>query len=86
MLSQEGLVSSDANLASDVRAWNPFNDMTPFSQMSEDHIFGAEFDKIRRGSQSSKYDLTCKCSTGHPINVESILFSLNQGFPHPSSD
>lgn len=51
---QEGLVSSDMSLSSDVRAWNPFNDMTPFSQMSEDHIFGAEFDKIRRGSQSSK--------------------------------
>ncbi|XP_069980323.1 uncharacterized protein Nak isoform X1 [Penaeus vannamei] len=52
--SQEGLVSSDVNLAAaEVRAWNPFNDMTPFSQMSEDHIFGAEFDKIRRGSQSS---------------------------------
>lgn len=51
--SQEGLVSSDMSLSSDVRAWNPFNDMTPFSQMSEDHIFGAEFDKIRRGSQSS---------------------------------
>ncbi|ROT66094.1 AP2-associated protein kinase 1 [Penaeus vannamei] len=53
-LRMEGLVSSDVNLAAaEVRAWNPFNDMTPFSQMSEDHIFGAEFDKIRRGSQSS---------------------------------
>ncbi|MPC07951.1 hypothetical protein E2C01_000519 [Portunus trituberculatus] len=49
----EGLVTSDMSLTSDVRAWNPFNDMTPFSQMSEDNIFGAEFDKIRRGSQSS---------------------------------
>ncbi|KAB7506936.1 hypothetical protein Anas_08517 [Armadillidium nasatum] len=36
-----------------VTAWNPFNDTQPFSQMSEDHIFGAEFDKIRQGSQSS---------------------------------
>ncbi|KAK7083644.1 BMP-2-inducible protein kinase [Halocaridina rubra] len=52
--AHEGLVSSQVDLASaEVRAWNPFNDMTPFSQMSEDHIFGAEFDKIRRGSQSS---------------------------------
>ncbi|KAG0725408.1 hypothetical protein GWK47_038669 [Chionoecetes opilio] len=51
--SQEGLVGSDMSLPSDLRAWNPFNDMTPFSQMSEDNIFGAEFDKIRRGSQSS---------------------------------
>ncbi|XP_064085639.1 uncharacterized protein LOC135200861 isoform X3 [Macrobrachium nipponense] len=56
--SHEGLVSSEVDLATaEVRAWNPFNDMTPFSQMSEDHIFGAEFDKIRRGSQSSKHKL-----------------------------
>lgn len=35
--------------------WNPFEDPTPFSQMTEDHIFDAEFDSIRqRGSQSSK--------------------------------
>lgn len=40
------------SLSADVADWNPFED-PPFSQMSEDHIFGAEFDKIRRGSQSS---------------------------------
>lgn len=34
--------------------WNPFEDPTPFSQMTEDHIFDAEFDAIRqRGSQNS---------------------------------
>ena len=42
-------------ISSEVRTWNPFNDAQPFSQMSEDHIFGAEFDRIRRGSQSSKF-------------------------------
>lgn len=41
------------SLSADVADWNPFED-PPFNQMSEDHIFGAEFDKIRRGSQSSK--------------------------------
>uniref|UniRef100_A0A1A9WKZ0 Protein kinase domain-containing protein n=1 Tax=Glossina brevipalpis TaxID=37001 RepID=A0A1A9WKZ0_9MUSC len=36
-----------------VDAWNPFEEQ-PFSQMTEDHIFEAEFDKIRqRGSQGS---------------------------------
>uniref|UniRef100_A0A1B6FIX0 Protein kinase domain-containing protein n=1 Tax=Cuerna arida TaxID=1464854 RepID=A0A1B6FIX0_9HEMI len=34
------------------QGWNPFED-PPFSQMTEDHIFGAEFDRIKRGSQSS---------------------------------
>jgi hypothetical protein len=45
------------SLSADIADWNPFEDSTPFSQMTEDHIFGAEFDKIRRGSQSSK----CLC-------------------------
>ncbi|XP_043949855.1 AP2-associated protein kinase 1 isoform X3 [Drosophila biarmipes] len=37
-----------------VEAWNPFEEEQPFSQMTEDHIFEAEFDKIRqRGSQGS---------------------------------
>ncbi|XP_058467225.1 BMP-2-inducible protein kinase [Malaya genurostris] len=36
------------------QTWNPFGDPTPFSQMTEDHIFGEEFDKIRQlGSQGS---------------------------------
>lgn len=41
------------SLSADIADWNPFEE-PPFSQMTEDHIFGAEFDKIRRGSQSSK--------------------------------
>lgn len=37
------------------RSKNPFDDPTPFSQMTEDHIFDAEFDAIRqRGSQTSE--------------------------------
>ncbi|XP_063910148.1 AP2-associated protein kinase 1 [Zophobas morio] len=40
------------SLSADVADWNPFEE-PPFSQMTEDHIFGEEFDKIRRGSQSS---------------------------------
>lgn len=39
-----------------VEAWNPFEEEQPFSQMTEDHIFEAEFDKIRqRGSQGSTF-------------------------------
>ncbi|CAH1407984.1 unnamed protein product [Nezara viridula] len=33
--------------------WNPFYESEPFSSVTEDQIFGAEFDKIQRGSQSS---------------------------------
>lgn len=43
------------SLSADVADWNPFGE-PPFSQMTEDHIFGAEFDKIRKGSQSSEFD------------------------------
>lgn len=42
------------SLVGHVAVWNPFDDSAPFCQLSEDHLFGAEFDKIRRGSQSSK--------------------------------
>ncbi|KRT85556.1 hypothetical protein AMK59_766 [Oryctes borbonicus] len=41
------------SLSADVADWNPFEEEQPFNQMTEDHIFGEEFDKIRRGSQSS---------------------------------
>ncbi|XP_011501176.1 PREDICTED: probable serine/threonine-protein kinase nek3 [Ceratosolen solmsi marchali] len=41
------------SLSADIAAWNPFEDVQPFNQLTEDHIFGAEFDKIRRGSKSS---------------------------------
>lgn len=27
--------------------WNPFEDSTPFDQMTEDHIYEAEFDALR---------------------------------------
>ncbi|CAG9768190.1 unnamed protein product [Ceutorhynchus assimilis] len=41
------------SLSVDVSNWNPFEEGgPPFSQMTEDHIFGAEFDKIRQGSGS----------------------------------
>lgn len=42
-----------ASLVGHVAVWNPFEDPKPFCQLTEDHLFGAEFDKIRRGSQSS---------------------------------
>ncbi|KAG7213798.1 hypothetical protein KM043_003017 [Ampulex compressa] len=45
--------SEGRSLSADVAAWNPFEDAQPFSQLTEDHIFGAEFDKIRRGSNTS---------------------------------
>ena len=34
--------------------WNPFEEDT-FGNETEDSIFGKEFDKLRRGSNSSKY-------------------------------
>lgn len=54
------IVSDNRSLSADVADWNPFEE-PPFSQMTEDHIFGAEFDKIRRGSQSSKILFKLNC-------------------------
>ncbi|XP_050316221.1 BMP-2-inducible protein kinase isoform X1 [Anthonomus grandis grandis] len=48
------LGSDGRSLSADVENWNPFEEATPFSQMTEDHIFGAEFDKIRQGSGGSQ--------------------------------
>ncbi|XP_012062779.1 PREDICTED: uncharacterized protein LOC105626079 [Atta cephalotes] len=45
--------SEERSLSVDVATWNPFEDVQPFNQLTEDHIFGAEFDKIRRGSNTS---------------------------------
>ncbi|KAI4487969.1 hypothetical protein M0802_011673 [Mischocyttarus mexicanus] len=45
--------SEGKSLHSEMAAWNPFEDVQPFGQLTEDHIFGAEFDKIRRGSNTS---------------------------------
>lgn len=42
-------------IAARIDTWNPFEEQ-PFDQMTEDHIFEAEFDKIRqRGSQGSRF-------------------------------
>nr|XP_016941533.1 AP2-associated protein kinase 1 isoform X4 [Drosophila suzukii] len=50
----ELLKSGQTAVEKRVEAWNPFEEEQPFSQMTEDHIFEAEFDKIRqRGSQGS---------------------------------
>lgn len=45
--------SEGRSLNTEMAAWNPFEDVQPFGQLTEDHIFGAEFDKIRRGSNTS---------------------------------
>ncbi|XP_046465129.1 AP2-associated protein kinase 1 isoform X2 [Neodiprion pinetum] len=52
-LSSTTTSTDGRSLSADVAAWNPFEDTQPFNQLTEDHIFGAEFDKIRRGSNSS---------------------------------
>lgn len=35
--------------------WNPFEDRTPFNQMTEDHIYEAEFDALRDRPSGSVY-------------------------------
>lgn len=47
----QGRVPSPALADNPSQHWNPFADA--LDQMVEDHLFGQEFDKIRRGSQSS---------------------------------
>ncbi len=58
-----------AALVGHVAVWNPFDDSSPFNQLNEDHLFGAEFDKIRRGSQSSKLDFVFLCKSAFLRNA-----------------
>lgn len=39
--------SSNKPNCSELSKWNPFEDPTPFNQMTEDHIYEAEFDALR---------------------------------------
>ncbi|XP_034944817.1 AP2-associated protein kinase 1 isoform X3 [Chelonus insularis] len=70
------------SLSTDVATWNPFEDTQPFNQLTEDHIFGAEFDKIRRGSNSSiggvksRESLVMTCTELPEDPFESAPFSL----------
>ncbi|GAB6028558.1 hypothetical protein CHUAL_002699 [Chamberlinius hualienensis] len=54
---QQQQQQSSAKPAND---WNPFEDTVSFGKMTEDHIFGQEFDKIRRGSQNSISNMKSK--------------------------
>lgn len=44
-------------MSEEIADWNPFHEPHRSEPLSEDQFFGAEFDKIRRGSQSSKFHL-----------------------------
>jgi AP2-associated kinase len=43
----------DRPLSADISEWNPFGDDN-FGDLSEDSIIGKEFDRLRRGSNSSE--------------------------------
>lgn len=47
-------------VSADIADWNPFDDN--FGADTEEEIFGKEFDKLRRGSNSSKY-----CTDFRPV-------------------
>lgn len=48
--------TENISLSTDLTDWNPFEEDASFSEITEDHIFGAEFDKIRKYSQKREYD------------------------------
>lgn len=42
-----------ADVSTDMSSWNPFGDHDDFGGLTEEIIMGREFDKFRRGSNSS---------------------------------
>ncbi|BES87881.1 numb-associated kinase [Nesidiocoris tenuis] len=57
--------------------WNPFYEPESFSNATEDQIFGAEFDKIQRGSQSSIINVKSR---------ESLVMAFNDLSTGPAED
>lgn len=53
------------NVSSMDHQWNPFEDPTPFNQMTEDHIYEAEFDALRDrpSGMIQKFHLSIMCSS-----------------------
>ncbi|XP_018320523.1 AP2-associated protein kinase 1 [Agrilus planipennis] len=72
------------SLSADVADWNPFEE-PPFSKMTEDHIFGQEFDKIRKGSQTSIQGVKSRESLVMSIS-EDPFSSAPFSFPVKSRD
>jgi len=63
-------LTSQPDLAKKVGGWNPFEDTVNFGAISEDLLFGAEFDKMRNGNPS----------TGQPVQAS----QQQQGGGHPT--
>ncbi|GAB0095500.1 uncharacterized protein DMENIID0001_108920 [Sergentomyia squamirostris] len=68
------IVGASNKITKNMTTWNPFEDS--FSQMSEDHIFGAEFDKIRHQGSQSKPDPTKEAEVNKDLKAFSELTLL----------
>lgn len=62
--------------------WNPFGDPTPFSQMTEDHIFGEEFDKIRQQGSQGSLKTPPESTSRHP-SLPQVQPIMSQPVSHP---
>ena len=60
-------------LSADMSEWNPFGDDN-FGELSEDSMFGHEFDRLRRGSNSSESVVSVPMVLSrHLLIVKSII-------------
>lgn len=58
--------------------WNPFEDPTPFNQMTEDHIYEAEFDALRdRPNGNMLFDVYAIELTQNLMSVEKTFIDSN---------
>jgi len=61
--------SSQPDLSKKIGGWNPFEDTVNFGAISEDMLFGAEFDRMRNGNQAANVPE----SMAHQSSVNSML-------------
>lgn len=71
------------NPAGQQQPWNPFGDPTPFSQMTEDHIFGEEFDKIRQQGSQGSLKTPPEPTSRHPSLPQVLPFAHQSVVPPP---
>uniref|UniRef100_A0A1L8DHK2 Putative serine/threonine protein kinase/tgf-beta stimulated factor n=1 Tax=Nyssomyia neivai TaxID=330878 RepID=A0A1L8DHK2_9DIPT len=68
-ITEKGKLVGCKKVTKNMATWNPFEDS--FSQMSEDHIFGAEFDKIRHQGSQSSLNNQVRTPPGNPVTPAS---------------
>ncbi|XP_031618764.1 AP2-associated protein kinase 1 [Contarinia nasturtii] len=78
--------SNKPNSSTGLSQWNPFEDPTPFNQMTEDHIYEAEFDALRDRPNAPKGEINSPIrNTSKVFPPQDLSSPISQGSQTSSS-